>query len=78
MNTVTLPSNIRDQKSFAYSFNIIKPFGALEFVLSWCKQELAHEWRWCIVDCSSDINPGMYTFYFDCDRDYITFIMKWK
>lgn len=67
----------RDKASFNHAKEIIKPFGQVEHVLDWCKSELVNEWRWQLVDVSSDRRPGRYIFYFDDERDYLAFVMKW-
>jgi hypothetical protein len=36
------------------------------------------EWRWQIVRMSSDQAPGEYIFYFDSDRDYFAFSLKFQ
>jgi hypothetical protein len=68
---------IRDKESFAYAKEISKPWGGLDIVLAWCKTELTGDWRWQLVDVSSDIRPGRYIFYFDSDRDCCAFTLKW-
>jgi hypothetical protein len=68
----------RDQASFAYAQEIAKGFGILEQVLDWCKSELVNEWRWQLIDVSSDQRPGRYIFYFDSERDCLAFTMKWS
>jgi hypothetical protein len=50
----------------------------LESVLAWCKHELRDEWRWQLVEMSSDIKPGRYLFFFDDERDYLAFVLKWS
>lgn len=69
---------IRDRESFAYAKEIAKPWGGLDRVLDWCKTELTGDWRWQLVQVSSDISPGRYIFYFDSDRDYCAFTLKWQ
>ncbi len=39
----------RDRDSFAHALEIAKPFGVLESVLDWCKDELIEEWRWQLL-----------------------------
>lgn len=68
---------IRDGKSFVYSREIYKPFGYIDRILEWCKAELQDEWRWQLVDVSSDQRPGRYIFYFDSERDCFAFTMQW-
>ena len=69
---------IRDKDSFAYAKEIQKPFGGLDPILAWCKTELVGDWRWQLIDVSSDIRPGRYIFYFDSDRDCCAFTLKWQ
>jgi len=69
---------LRNRDSFDHAHEIVKPFGIIETVLNWCKSELTGEWRWQLVEMSSDIKPGRYIFYFDDERDYLAFLMKWS
>ena len=68
---------MRDRDSFAHAKEIVKPFGVLESVLDWCKDELVDEWRWQLIDVSTDTRPGRYCFFFDSERDCLAFTMKW-
>jgi hypothetical protein len=67
----------RSQESFAYARSVSKPWGGLEPMLNWCKAELTGDWRWQMVDMSTDQRPGQYIFYFDSDRDVTAFSLKW-
>lgn len=69
---------IRDRESFSFACEISKPFGALDTVLDWCKSELRYDWRWQLIRQSSDIQPGRYCFFFDNERDYLCFLLKWR
>ena len=69
---------IRDKESFAYAKEISKPFGGIDRVISWCKTELTGDWRWQLVEMSSDIRPGRYIFYMDTARDACAFALKWQ
>ena len=69
---------LRDAVSFNHAIEITKPFGVLESMLDWCKSELLAEWRWQLIDVSSDQRPGRYIFYFDSERDYLAFVLKWS
>jgi hypothetical protein len=69
---------MRDKDSFDHAHEIVKPFGVIEHVLNWCKSELTGDWRWQLLEMSSDIKPGRYIFYFDDERDYLAFLMKWS
>lgn len=74
---LTPMSWMRDRESFHHAHEIVKPFGVIETVLNWCKSELQHDWRWQLIEMSSDIKPGRYCFFFDDERDYCAFLMKW-
>lgn len=68
----------RSRESFRYAREITKPFGELDRVIDWCKTEMVGDWRWQLVDVSSDQRPGRYIFYFDSERDYFAFILYWQ
>ena len=67
----------RSEQSFAFAREITRPWGGLEPILTWCRSELTGDWRWQLVDMSSDIRPGRYIFYFDSDRDCCAFSLNW-
>ena len=67
----------RSRESFAYAREVAKPWGGLEPILAWCRTEVQGDWRWQLIDMSSDIRPGRYIFYFDSDRDCCAFSLKW-
>jgi len=77
-HTHDTPFEIRLGDSFCYAREINKPFGELDRVLAWCKTELTGEWRWQLVDVSTDQRPGRYIFYFDSERDYFAFTLYWQ
>lgn len=68
----------RDGESFRHSKEILKPWGEIDHIVSWCKNEARDEWRWQLAEVSSDLRPGRYIFYFDDERDYVAFLMKWS
>jgi len=67
---------IRDKEGFNHAKEISKPFGGLEEIIIWCKSELVEDWRWQMVEMSLN-TKCRYIFYFDSERDYLAFIMKW-
>ena len=67
----------RDKTSFNHAREITKPFGALDPVIRWCKAELSEDWRWQMVEMSTDQRPGRYIFYFDSEKDCCAFVLKW-
>jgi hypothetical protein len=79
MNLATIPDYlIRSKESFSYAKEISRPFGGIDAVIAWCKSELLSEWRWQMVEMSSDIRPGRYIFYFDSERDCVAFLLHWQ
>jgi hypothetical protein len=78
MTRIRDPFEVRQGDSFNYAQEIRKPFGELDRVLAWCKTELLNEWRWQLVDVSTDLRPGRYIFYFDSERDYFAFTLCWS
>lgn len=68
----------REKDSFAFAKEITKPFGQIDRVLDWCKSELQDDWRWQLVEMSSDTRPGRYIFYFDSERDTVAFLLHWQ
>jgi hypothetical protein len=68
---------LRQAVSFNHAKEIVKPFGQIESVLDWAKTALEQEWRWQLVETSSVHRPGRYIFYFDSERDYLAFVLKW-
>ena len=77
MDIATAEHTIRLGDSFRHASRIQKNYGVLEDILTWCKMSLTAEWRWQLVSVSSDVRPGDYIFYFDSERDYLAFVMKW-
>jgi hypothetical protein len=67
----------RKKDSFSFAKEVTRPWGGLDPILSWCKSELQHDWRWQVVDMVNDRQPGRYIFYFDNERDYLAFVLKW-
>ena len=67
----------RSAESFNFAREVVKAWGGLEPILDWCKSEVEGEWRWQLIDMSSDIRPGRYIFYFDSERDCVAFALKW-
>lgn len=68
----------RAKESFNHAVEIHQPFGGLDSVIAWCKEaDMAGEWRWQLVQVSTDHTDGRYIFYFDNERDYCAFLLKW-
>jgi hypothetical protein len=71
-------SQIRKGESFSHAKEISKPFGGIDRVISWCKTAMEDEWRWQLIETSSDIRDGRYIFYFDSERDFFAFTLRWS
>ena len=69
---------IQSRKQYNHAHRIVKSFGVIEQILDWCKHELVAEWRWQLVEVSTHTKNGEYIFYFDSERDYLSFLMKWS
>lgn len=74
---VATPYSIRQGESFKHALGLSRPFGEIDTVLKWCINELVDEWRWQVIETSSDIRPGRYIFFFDSDRDAAAFALYW-
>ena len=70
--------HIRESEKFEYSYELKKPPGTLDEILSWNKDGLTDKWKWQLVDMSSRQWPGRYIFYFSSERDYLAFLLKWS
>jgi hypothetical protein len=70
--------HVRERDSFRHAQEVIKPFGVLDEIITWCKSECKQDWRWQLIEMSTDTRPGRYIFYFDGEQDYFAFYMKWS
>lgn len=77
-NLDTLIYNKDKKLCFAYAKDISKPFGKLQEILDWAKINCKPGWKWQLVDPPSDIRPGRYIFFFNNERDYFAFCLKWS
>jgi|GEM_PF-4613456 len=69
---------IRKSESFLHAIEINKPYRLIDTIIDWAKNETIGEWRWQLVELSSHQLPGRYIFYFDNERDYLAFMLKWS
>lgn len=70
-------THILATQGFNYAIRLVKPAGVIEQILDWTKRMIPNEWRWQLVETSDRTHNGEYIFYFDSERDYLAFIMKW-
>lgn len=62
---------------FRFYQEIEKGAGIIDEVVDWCKSEISTEWRWQLLELSSSSRPGKYRFFFETERDYCSFLLKW-
>lgn len=67
----------RHKDSFQHAQEVIKPWGGLEPMIDWCKLNCTQDWRWQMIEMSTDRRPGRYIFYFDSHQDTVAFALKW-
>lgn len=67
----------RETDGYPFAKEISKPYGVLDKIIAWCEQEMLEDWRWQLVQSSSDSIPGRYIFYFTSGRDHFAFVLKW-
>lgn len=77
MNALENLTAARPKESFKHTVEIHQPFGGLDNVLAWCKENMQHDWRWQLIQVSTDHADGRYLFYFDDEREYCVFLLKW-
>jgi hypothetical protein len=78
-NQIIVESYLGSKHTFNYACSICKPSGVLDAVLAWCRSEMQDAtWRWQMRSQSSPFENGEYIFYFNNERDYLAFILRWK
>ena len=65
-------------ETWPYTQEIVKGFGSLDRIIDWCKQEMSADWRWQLLEPSTDQRPGKYVFYFEIEKDFLAFVLKWS
>jgi hypothetical protein len=78
VNTDVNRIDYRSAESFNFAVRIERPWGWIDPVIKWCREEMQGEWRWQMVSMSTDRTPGDYIFYFDSERDYCAFCLKYR
>lgn len=59
-----------------YSTNVSLPYGELGEVVRWCQSHCKYDWNFDIITTAGR-EKGEYTFQFESEKDYVTFIV-WK
>lgn len=69
----------RDEDSFSHAARVNISYGQLGEVLNWLKGSLHDEWRWQMISFpgAANNNLGEYIFYFDNEKDYMVFCLKY-
>ena len=65
-------------RDYNHVCEINKPYGEIDKILDWNKSSLSGDWRWQMTAHSTARTPGRYVFYFDQERDYLAFTLKWR
>lgn len=52
-----------------------RPWGWLDTALDWCRSEVTEDWKWQLVESSTDQQHGIYKFYFSSLQDFVAFTM---
>jgi hypothetical protein len=76
---IEIDHHVEPKESFGYAAKISKPYGVLDKMINWCKLEMQDpSWRWQMIHPSNPGYPGTYIFYFNNERDYFSFLLKWR
>ena len=71
-------SNIPSSDAFPHCIKVQQPFGKLDAVLSWCRQQYTNgTWGWKMETMPSADHHGMYKFYFDLESSAVAFALRW-
>lgn len=63
--------------AFLYKISINIKFGNLDPVIQWCKQFCMGEWNFRMDSFAGFNTPGVYDFWFQDERDYLRFTLRW-
>lgn len=53
------------------------PFGELDPVIQWAKENLNKLWKWELIQIPGDSTKGQYIFHFEDDKDLELFCLRW-
>jgi hypothetical protein len=59
-----------------YETTISLPYGQLKPILEWCQNYCENYWNFDIINTAGE-QSGSYSFKFESERDYMTFLV-WK
>lgn len=60
----------------AYQTDVDIKYGQLSNMLDWCTDNCTDEWGYTVIDSAGE-QPGIYSFKFMSEKDYVTFLV-WK
>jgi len=51
-------------------------YGNLSSMMDWCKRNCSGKWECSVLDHAGE-GDGIYNFYFELEKDYVSFLI-WK
>lgn len=59
-----------------YQTDVEIQYGKLEEMVTWCSNNCTGQWGYSVVN-QAGLNPGLYNFKFESEKDYVTFLV-WR
>jgi len=59
-----------------YQTEVTIRYGELKKTIDWCERNCTGDWGYSVID-EAGYSPGNYSFKFDLEKDYVTFLV-WK
>jgi hypothetical protein len=59
-----------------YKTEVNIQYGQLEEMIAWCKANCLGLWGYYVVNAAGE-EPGQYSFQFESEKDYVTFLV-WR
>jgi hypothetical protein len=66
-----------DENEFHFQVEIHQPYGVLDDVLAWARENITGRWAWRLISASNRATDGRYRFYFDTESDATIFTLRW-
>jgi len=60
----------------SYHTEVTIDYGDLHEMITWCSHNCHGEWGYSVLDEAGE-KPGVYSFKFESEKDYITFLV-WR
>ena len=78
LNQIVVENYNGNKQVFNYACEVSKPSGVLDTILTWCREEMQDSgWKWQLRYNSTPFSNGQYIFYFNSERDYLSFVLRW-